>query len=376
MWRSRVTERVHVVVVGGGPAGLATSQQLRQHGVPYRVLERGDTVGYTWANLYESLTLHTGKHMSSLPGMAFPRSAPLFVSRQDFLEYLRSYAARFELAIETGCEVQRITRTDGTWTMSTNRGVLAADCVVVATGIVANPKTAHFPGQERFTGRIAHSVAYRRPDGYVGRRVLVVGVGNSGAEIGSEIARAGGEVTVAVRSGANVVPLTLAGVPIQYVSYWVRKLPRRVQEWAVALVRLLTELRRGKPVLPRPAHSPLDAIPVIGFHLVDAIAQGLIEVRRGVAELTADGARFTDGTTGQFDHIILATGFMAALGPLGGLIQLDEKGFARRHDRVVSMDQPRLYFVGHNYDATGGLYNISRDAELAARLIATGSKTR
>jgi len=367
---------VHVVVVGGGPAGLATSQQLRQHGVPHRVLERGDTVGYTWANLYESLTLHTGKHMSSLPGMAFPRSAPLFVSRQDFLEYLRSYAARFELAIETGCEVQRITRTDGTWTVSTNRGVLAADCVVVATGIVANPKTAHFPGQERFTGRIAHSVAYRRPDGYVGRRVLVVGVGNSGAEIGSEIARAGGEVTVAVRSGANVVPLTLAGVPIQYVSYWVRKLPRRVQEWAVALVRLLTDLRRGKPVLPRPAHSPLDAIPVIGFHLVDAIAHGLIEVRRGVAELTADGARFTDGTTGQFDHIILATGFTAALGPLGGLIQLDEKGFALRHDRVVSMDQPRLYFVGHNYDATGGLYNISRDAELAARLIVTGSNTR
>ncbi len=155
-----------------------------------------------------------------------------------------------------------------------------------------------------------------------------------------------------------------------------RKLPRRVQEWAVALVRLLTELRRGKPLLPRPAHSPLDAIPVIGFHLVDAIAQGLIEVRRGVAELTADGARFTDGTTGQFDDIILATGFTAALGPLGGLIQLDEKGFARRHDRVVSMDQPRLYFVGHNYDATGGLHNISRDAELAARLIATGSKTR
>ena len=320
MWRSPVTERVHVVVVGGGPAGLATSQQLRQHGVPHRVLERGDTVGYTWANLYESLTLHTGKHMSSLPGMAFPRSAPLFVSRQDFLEYLRSYAARFELAIETGCEVHRITPTDGTWTVSTNRGVLAADCVVVATGIVANPKAPHFPGQEQFAGRLAHSVAYRRPDGYVGRRVLVVGVGNSGAEIGSEIARAGGEVTVAVRSGANVVPLTLAGVPIQYVSFWVRKLPRRVQEWAVALVRLFTQLRRGKPVLPRPTHSPLDAIPVIGFHLVDAIAQGLIEVRRGVAELTADGARFTDGTTGQFDDIILATGFTAALGPLGGLV--------------------------------------------------------
>ncbi len=371
-----MTERVDVVVVGGGPAGLATSQQLRRHGVANRVLERGDTVGYTWANLYDSLTLHTGKHMSSLPGMPFPRSAPLFVPRGEFLDYLRRYAARFELAIETRCEVQRITRTDGSWTVSTNRGVLAADRVVVATGIVANPKAPHFPGQERFAGRLAHSVAYRRPDGYAGRRVLVVGVGNSGAEIGSEIARAGGKVAVAVRSGANVVPLTLAGLPLQYIAYGLRKLPRPVQEGGVALVRRLTELRRGKPVLPRPAHSPLDEIPVIGFHLVDDIAQGLIAVRPGVAELTSDGARFTDGTAGGFDDIILATGFTAALGPLGGLVGLDSKGFAQRRDRVVSVDQPRLYFVGHNYDADGGLHNISRDARLAARLIATRSKTR
>ena len=189
MGRRLVSERVDVVVVGGGPAGLATSQQLRQHGVPHRVLERGDTVGSTWANLYDSLTLHTGKHMSSLPGMPFPRSAPLFVPRREFLDYLRRYAERFELPIDTGRDAERIARTDGTWTTHTSRGVLTAHIVVVATGIVANPKTPQFPGQERFAGRIAHSVAYRRPDGYAGRRVLVVGVGNSGAEIGSEIAR-------------------------------------------------------------------------------------------------------------------------------------------------------------------------------------------
>src|SRR5438876_5093616 len=370
MGRSSVTDRVDVLVVGGGPAGLATSQQLSQHRVPHRVLERGDDVGYTWANLYDSLTLHTGKHMSGLPAMPLPRSAPLFVPREEFLHYLRRYARAFDLPVDTGRDVERMTRTDGTWTVSTSRGVLAATVVVVATGIVANPKTPHFPEQERFAGRVAHSVAYRRPDGYAGRRVLVVGVGNSGAEIASEIARAGGKVTLAVRSGANVVPLTLAGLPIQYVSFWVRKLPRRVQEGAVALVRLVTELRRGKPVLPRPAHSPLDEIPVIGFHLVDAIAQGLIDVRIGVAELTADGARFTDGTSRRFDEIILATGFRAARGRLGCFVQVDTKGFARRRDRVVSLDQPGLYFVGHNYDATGGLYNISRDARLAARLIA------
>ncbi|HKW41047.1 MAG TPA: NAD(P)/FAD-dependent oxidoreductase, partial [Gemmatimonadales bacterium] len=306
-----MSDFVDVVVVGAGPAGLATAQQLRASGIGHRVLERGDTIGYTWANLYDSLTLHTGKHMSSLPDMPFPRSAPLFVSRGQFWTYLSEYARTFELPIATRCAVERMARTDGHWTLATSDGALTARAVVMATGIVANPRTPRFPGQERFAGRIAHSVAYRRPDGYAGRRVLVVGVGNSGAEIGSEIARAGGKVTVAVRSGANVVPLTLAGVPIQYVSYWVRKLPRRVQEAAVALVRVLTELRRGKPLLPRPSYGPLDAIPVIGFHLVDAIARGLVEVRPGVAELTADGARFSDGSAGRFDEIILATGFGA-----------------------------------------------------------------
>ena len=363
-------ERTPVIVVGAGPAGLAASQQLRARGVPHRVLERGDTVGYTWANLYDSLTLHTGKHMSNLPGLRFPRTAPLFVPRREFWDYLRHYAQVFGLPIETGCAAERITRSDGTWTVQTNRGTLAARALIVATGIVANPRIPRFPGQERFDGRVVHSVVYKRPDPYVAHRVLVVGVGNSGAEIASEIARAGGRVTIAVRSGANVVPLTLAGLPTQYVAYWVRKLPRAAQEAAVGLVRLLSELQRGKPVLPRPAHSPLDAIPVIGFHLVDAIAEGLIDVRGGVAELTADGACFSDGTADRFDHIILATGFGAALEPLGALVQVDAKGFARRRDRVVSLDQPALYFVGHNYDATGGLYNIQRDARLAARLIA------
>ena len=100
-------------------------------------------------------------------------------------------------------------------------------------------------------------------------------------------------MTIAVRSGANVVPLTLAGLPIQYVAYWVRQLPRAMQEGAVALVRLMTGLR-GAQVLPRSSHSPLDAIPVTGFQLADAISEGLIDVRSGVPELTADGARLLE----------------------------------------------------------------------------------
>src|SRR5207244_419377 len=117
-----MSERAGVLVVGGGPAGLATSQQLKAHAIPHRVLERGDTVGYTWANLYDSLTLHTGKHMSTLPGRSFPRSAPLFVPRGEFWEYLRDYARAFALPVETQCTVERITRIDGTWSVTTSGG--------------------------------------------------------------------------------------------------------------------------------------------------------------------------------------------------------------------------------------------------------------
>jgi cation diffusion facilitator CzcD-associated flavoprotein CzcO len=358
-----------VVVVGAGPAGLATSYQLGTHGIPHVVLERGDVPGQCWATAYDSLKLHTGKLMSSLPGLPFPRSYPTFVPRQRFWEYLCGYAERFKLPVKTRCQVSGVRRENGAWIVTTNREELTGRALVMATGIMSNPHVPRLPGQERFTGRIQHSVEYRRADGYAGRRVLVVGVGNSGAEIASELGRAGANVTLAVRSGANVVPLTMLGLPIQYVSYWVRKLPRTAQEIIVALVDRLTRLRRGAPVLPRPAHSPLDAIPVIGFHLVDAIRQGLVRVAPGVLELSAEGARFADGSAIACDDVILATGFTAALAPLGALVQRDAKGFARRRDRVTSEDQPNLYFVGHNYDATGGLWNIRIDSRLAVEAI-------
>ena len=153
-----------------------------------------------------------------------------------------------------------------------------------------------------------------------------------------------------------------------------RPLPKRVRTILTRLVGWITELRRGKPVLPRPAHGPLDAIPMIGFHLVDAIQAGKVTVRGGVVALTESGARFIDGVEEPFDDVILATGFTAALTPLGNLVRTDAKGFAVRTDRVTSADQPHLYFVGHSYDAVGGLYNIKLDSALAADRIAASAR--
>ena len=371
------------VVIGAGPAGLATSRELLRAGVRHVVLERGDRIGYTWANLYDSLVLHTGKHLSALPGMPFPRSSPLFPARLDFLNYLERYTARFCLPVMTRTEAvgadlssQDPTSVSGNlsaepvWTIRTTAGAIRARAVVVATGIVSNPYVPDIEGRDRFPGRILHSVIYRRPDDFIGQRVLVVGAGNSAGEIAADLAGAGVRVAIAVRSGARVVPRQLLGIPIQYFAVMLSSLPRSTQRTVAALIGRVSELRRGPAVLPPPPDSRCSDIPLIGSHLTDALRAGTVQLRPGLAELTASGGRFVDGSEASLDQIILATGYRAAVGVLGQLIRLDGCGFAARRDRVVSCDQPGLYFVGHNYDTRGGLRNIAQDARLAARRVA------
>ena len=353
------------VIVGAGPAGLAVARELRIRRLPFRLLERGDAVGHSWTRLYDSLRLHTGKHLSALPGLRFPRSAPLFPSRDDFLDYLGRYSAAYDLVPEVSSEVHHARR-DGRWLIETATEQIEARALIMATGIMAGPHMPSIPGQADYEGRVLHSIEYQRPEPFRAKRVLVVGVGNSGGEIGAELARNGIYTALAVRSGANVVPRTILGLPIQYLSVYVRRLPRPAQEAVVNAVRRVTDRRRGPPVLPRPRHSPLDAIPLIGFHLVDEIRAGRIAVRPGIERFTRSGVRFADGAEEPFDAVILATGFRAALAPLADAVRRDDRGFAVRTGRVRSADHTDLYFVGHNYDAAGGLRNIARDAPLVA----------
>lgn len=352
-----------VVVIGAGPAGLAAAHAITTHKIPVRLFERGDRPGYAWSRLYDSLRLHTGKHLSALPGLRFGRAVPLFPTRNDFLAYLDRYVSAFGIDVETGIDVTHIERTDR-WRVTAGSESVDARAVVIATGIISQPVVPGIAGRDAFAGRVQHSVAYQRPAPFIGRRVLVVGVGNSGGEVAAELAAAGVDTTIAVRSGANVVPLTIAGIPIQYLAVQVRKLPRPWQERVVAAVGRISEKRRGPPVLPRSIHSPLDAIPLIGFRLVDQIRAGRIAVRPGIERFTRTGVRFVDGTESEYDDVILATGFRPALTPFADVVERDARGFALRSDRIRSSRHPDLFFVGHNYDASGGLQNIVRDAKL------------
>jgi hypothetical protein len=358
------------IVIGAGPAGLATSRELSRRKVRHVVLERGTAPGHTWRNLYDSLVLHTGKHMSSLPGRRFPSSTPLFPTRDDFVRYLADYTAEFALPVETGAQVTRVERTSRGWLVHTAGGPpRATRAIVIATGIVANPHVPNLAGLNRFRGRVRHSVDYRRPSDVAGARVLVVGAGNSAGEIAAELAGAGKQVTLAVRSGAMVVPLKVLGIPIQYVSIGYGYLPRRAQRALATLAGRLASRRRGKGALPPPFPGDCPKVPIIGAHLTSALASGAIELKGGIESFTAAGVRFVDGSEQSFDDVVLATGYRAALAVLGDQVSMDECGFGLRRRRVISVDQPDLYFVGHNPDVRGGLWSISRDARRTARLI-------
>lgn len=360
-----------VIVIGAGPAGLATSAALTQAGMAHRVLERGDTVGYTWAQIYyESLVLHTARRLSALPGLAFPRSTPQFPTRRDLVDYLHRYADTFRVPLELRADVTEVSRDGGVWSVRTGAGVdRRAGAVVVATGIAANPYEPAIAGRDCFRGVVLHSVRYQRPAEFVRRRVLVVGAGNSAGEIAVELADAGAQVTLAVRSGATVLPRDIAGVPVHYLGVALGVLPASAQQIAARAMGRVTSLLRVRPVLRPAPVGGCPRMPLIGLRLADALRCGSIGLKHAIIQFTEDGMRFDDGTELPFDAVILATGFRAAVGMLGSLIQVDHCGFARRRDRVASSDQPGVYFVGHNYGIQGALYNIGRDARLVARHI-------
>ena len=307
-------ERFDVSIVGGGPGGLAVSQQLDARRISNVILERGDHAGWMWGQVYDSLRLHTGKHLSSLPGMPFPAHTSLFPTRSEFAEYLESYVDKFKLPIRTGVEATGLLRENGGWTVETGAARYQSNAVVVATGIMSSPVLPDFQGTTSYTRLMFHSTEYRRPDERLGWSILVVGIGNSAAEIASELANAGMEVAVSVRSGANVIPRSIAGIPSQYFGWSMSWLPGPMQQRIVRGTGLIGSLLRRRSGLPRKRDSDVcQDLPVIGRSILDHVNAGRVRVLPGVAELSQNSVRFTDGTEWVGDTVMLATGYRAAV---------------------------------------------------------------
>lgn len=365
------TTTEEVLIIGGGPAGLATAGCLQRRGIAARILEQGPDVAHSWARYYDRVRLHTGKHLSNLPNVPFGRGYPLYVDRDALVRYYREYARRLDLAVSTNERVVAVERaSDGGWRVTTDRQVRHTPAVVVASGSFDNPIRPALPGADQFGGPIRHTAGYRNPASLPGQRALVVGAGNSGTEIAVELADAGRVVTLAIRSGINIVPREYLGVlPIQYLGFIVRRLPRRLARWLTARTDAQGARRLARVGIPKAPYHTLSQVPVIGLDLLDRIRRGQITVRGGVARLAPGRVEFSDGATVPCDAILLATGYAPAVDFLHPLAA--EPATLIPSEGVASPTEPGLYFVGAHRTTQGQLYLIGRyEGPEAARLIA------
>ncbi|MEU8674078.1 NAD(P)/FAD-dependent oxidoreductase [Streptomyces sp. NPDC048560] len=382
MSESALNDRRPVYVVGGGPGGLAVAAALREQGVRAVVLEKSESVGASWRRHYDRLRLHTTRRWSALPGLAMPRRFGRWVSRADMVRYLEKYAEHHGLEVVTGVEVSRIDRSaEGTgWQLTASGGrVLDGRAVVVATGYNHTPRVPDWSGRDTFTGELLHASEYRNPTRYAGQDVLVVGIGNTGAEIAVDLVEGGASrVRIAVRTVPHIVRRSTAGWPAQATGILVRRLPVRLVDRAGGVMAKLAVPDLSAQGLPRPATGLYSrvrdgAIPVQDVGLIDAVKAGRVEPVAAVESLDGDAVVLADGTRLTPDAVIVATGYLRSLESLvGHLGVLDERGRPVAAGGRAPEKAPGLYFTGFTNPISGMLRELALDARKIARSVAGG----
>jgi len=367
-------EHYGIAVVGAGSAGLATAALLREQGLDAVVLEAGDEPGAAWRTRYDRLRLHTPRLLSGLPGLRIPRRYGRWVARDDLLEYFREYVGRHGLHVRTRTRVERIDRDDDGWTLATADGPIRADVVVVATGYNGAPYVPDWPGKDGFPGELIHSSSYVNPAPFRGRDVLVVGAGNSGAEIAHDVKDGGAaRARLSVRTPPQIVRRATAGIPAQLIGMAIKHLPPHWVDPISKTQRKLSIPDLTAQGLPRPEHGVRTAFittgttPILDVGIVDAVRRGRVEVVAAVEGFDGADILLADGSRIQPDAVIAATGFRAGLDELvGHLGVLGPRGLPERKDGEPAL--PGLWFVGFTPTLGGQL----REGSIAARKVAAG----
>jgi len=360
------------IIIGAGPAGLATAAALRARGLDATILEKSDAVGAVWRRHYDRLHLHTDRARSGLPGLPIPKAFGQYPSRAHVVEYLEAYAAKFALKPAFNAVVRTVRRRGQTWRAEAGENSRSAPIVVVATGLADYPHSPTWPGMEKFGGPILHSSAYRNPSPFAGQRVLVIGYGNSGAEIALDLAEAGVNVALAVRGPVNVIPRELFGLPILAWGLTGRLFPSPVADSINAPLLRFAIGSIEKLGLKRSPKGPLQSIeedgrvPLIDVGTIDAIRDEKIKLRGDISSFAMGSVAFKQSPAERFDAIILATGFRPDLRSLlpDAKVVLNATGAPLVSGRATA--EPGLFFCGAIPSALGQFRQIGVEAKRIA----------
>jgi putative flavoprotein involved in K+ transport len=366
------------VIVGAGAAGLAVAATLRRRGIDCDVLERSSSLGSAWAGRYDSLQLHTIRWLSGLPGYPFPRRYGRWVARDDVVRYLQGYANRNQVEPQLGVEVTRVDRDGDGWRVETSAGTRRTPVVVMATSFSNSPFLPDWAVQGGAAQiPLVHSSTYRNPEAYRGKRVLVVGAGNSAAEIAVDLARAGVAVSLSVRTPPNIVRRDTLGVPSQLLGIALRRVPERVMNRLSAVLRRVSVPDLSAYGLPAPTADGFTqflrtrTVPILDHGFVREVRGGRIQVVPAVGSLAEGEVSLMDGTILHPDAVVCATGYRPGLEPIvGHLGVLDEHGTPLVNGARTLAAAPGLYFAGITVQLSGLLREIGLEARAIGEAVA------
>jgi putative flavoprotein involved in K+ transport len=366
-----------VVVVGAGAAGLSAAAALKRWGYEAIVFDKDERIGGTWSRRYERLCLHTVRRFSGLAHYAIPSAYPRYVPKDLFAEYLQDYAARFGLSVRLGQAVRKVRPLDGStlWELETGSGAWRARVVIIATGHYNERVLPRWPGMEDFRGRLLHSADYDSGARFAGRRTLVIGIGNSGAEIASDLVEQGAAyVAISVRTSPPIMPRDLFGVvPVQLFGIALTPVPApRLLDRAGAVVRRIGVGDLRKYGLDKAAWGPFTARrpAVIDVGFLRDLKRGRIRVRPDVSRFTPSGVVFIDGSEEDFDVVVAATGFETGLAQLLDVPGTVGEDGQPRFRSAKPTAFPGLYFMGFDETVRGHLFEAKRESKRLARTVA------
>ena len=385
----RGVTRVEVVVIGAGPGGLAVAAALKGHGVNPLVVDRADRVGSSWRGHYDRLHLHTPRRWSGLPGYPIPRSAGRWVSRDDVVRYLEAYATHHRLELRLGSGVTGIdpvapSPDAARWAVRLDDdSIITADHVVVATGYNHTPVQPDWPGLGGFPGEVVLARDYRNGRPHAGHDVLVVGSGNTGMEIATDLADHGAtRVWLAVRTPPHILPRSRMGWPAQGTGILVRRLPPRLVDRVAAVLAVVQEPDLTAFGMPKPgtdlySRVLVGRVPVQDVGIVGAIRAKRVEPVAAVAAVEGGDVVLADGSRVQPSVIVVATGYRAGLEPIvGHLDVLDGRGLPLVHGAHEPDGAPGLWFTGYTNPISGMLRELRIDAEkIAAAITREGARS-
>jgi cation diffusion facilitator CzcD-associated flavoprotein CzcO len=356
------------VVIGAGPAGLAVARELQhRHRISALVVDKAAAPAVSWRNRYDNFRLNTNGFLSHLPGQRIPLTAGRWPTKEDMVRYFDTYVRTQNLTLELGCEVNRVDRDADGWLVDTSSGQIRTSAVVLATGRYSTPVVPPWPGLSDFAGQIVHSGNFRNAWPFQGRDVLVVGAGNSAADIAVQLALndpgCARKIWLAVRTPPHLVRRAMGPIPSDVFLELFARVPARVVDPVIArLNRLLfgdlSVYGFGRPPLGLKATvEQKGRIPTLADELVEAVRAGRVEVVAAVKAADSRRVILDDGTALTPEVIVAATGFSTDLdGLVGHLGVLDEHGDP--HGGFASHLGDGLFAIGYGIPPRGPLRAI------------------